>query len=91
MSSFRKSLAQPEPLRLRYRRQLHELVADIVREKQSDFLPILERYAEENIDMGDRAAFCEMVQDEVKRLHLGIIARYRLRPSKFAAGRTRGS
>ena len=34
---------------------------------------------------GDRAAFVEMVQDEVKRLHPGMIARYRLRPSEFAA------
>jgi Fic family protein len=81
---IRKSLAQPEPLRLRYRRQLHELVAEIVREKQPDFLPTVERYAEEHIDEEDRAAFCEMVQDEIKRLHLGIIARYRLRPSEFA-------
>ncbi|HBG04516.1 MAG: cell filamentation protein Fic [Geobacteraceae bacterium GWC2_58_44] len=82
---IRKSLAQPEPLRLRYRRQLHELVADIVREKEPDFLPAVERYAEENIGGGDRAAFVEMVQDEIKRLHPGIIARYRLRPSEFAA------
>jgi len=45
--------------------------------KQPDFLLTVERYAEENIDRGDRAAFVEMVQDEIKRLHQGIIARYR--------------
>jgi hypothetical protein len=53
---------------------LHELVAEIVREKESDFLTGVERYAEGNIDGVDRVAFCEMVQDEIKRLHLGIIS-----------------
>ncbi|MDD5107542.1 MAG: hypothetical protein PHC49_18260, partial [Desulfuromonadaceae bacterium] len=37
------------------------------------------------IDEQNRVAFVEMVQDEVKRLHFGIIARYRLRPAELAA------
>ncbi len=81
----RKSLADPEPFRLRYRLQLHELVADVVRNKRLDFLQAVEQYAEEHIDYKDRSAFVEMVQDEIKRLHPGIIARYRLRPSEFAS------
>lgn len=81
----RKSLAEPDPLRLRYRLQLHELVADIVRNKRLDVLQAIEQYAEKRIDEQSRIAFVEMVQDEVKRLHSGIIARYRLRPAEFAA------
>jgi len=81
----RKSLAEPDPLRLRYRLQLHELVADIVRNKRSEMLQAIEQFAETRIDEQNRAAFVEMVQDEIKRLHPGIIARYRLRPAEFAA------
>lgn len=80
----RKSLAEPDPLRLRYRLQLHELVADIVRNKRSEILQTTEQFAEKGIDEQDRTAFVEMVQDEIKRLHSGILARYRLRPAEFA-------
>ncbi len=81
----RKSLAEPDPIRLSYRLQLHELVADIVRNKRPDILQTIEQFAEKRIDEQNRSAFVEMVQDEIKRLHPGIIARYRLRPAEFAA------
>jgi len=83
--AVRKSLADPDPLRLRYRLQLHELVADIVRNQRPHLLPTIERFAAQHIAEQDRAAFSEMVQDEIKRLHPGIIARYRLRPEEFSA------
>jgi hypothetical protein len=81
----RKSLADPEPFRLRYRQQLHELVANIVRSKQLEILQMIKQYTDENVPGDDRAAFVELVQDEIKRLHPGIIARYRLRQSEFTA------
>ena len=81
----RKSLAEPEPLRLRYRMQMQELVADIVRNRRLDVSKAVGQYAEDSIDEQDRPAFIEMVEEEIKRLHPGIIARYRLRPSEFAA------
>jgi hypothetical protein len=81
----RKSLAEPEPFRLRYRQQLHELVANIVRGKQLEILPMIKQYADDNISDDDRATFVELVQDEIKRLHPGVIARYRLRQSEFIA------
>ncbi|KJS02586.1 MAG: cell division protein Fic [Desulfobulbaceae bacterium BRH_c16a] len=81
----RKSLADPEPFRLRYRQQLHELVANVVRSKQLEILQMIKQYTDENVPEDDRAAFVELVQDEIKRLHPGIIARYRLRQSEFTA------
>lgn len=80
-----KSLAEPEPLRLKYRLQLHEIVADIVRNLRLDVLQAIKQYADEQLNDEDRPAFVEMVQEEIKRLHKGIIARYRIRPSEFEA------
>lgn len=80
-----KSLAEPEPLRLQYRLQLHEIVADIVRNLRLDVLQAIKQYADEQLNGEDRQAFVEMVQEEIKRLHKGIIARYRIRPSEFDA------
>lgn len=81
----RKSLSEPEPLRLQYRLQLHELVADIVRNVRLDVHQVVKNYAVDQIIENDRPAFIEMVQEEIKRLHKGIIARYRIRPSEFAS------
>ena len=78
---------EPDPLRLRYRMELHELVADIVRNKRMDVLGVITRYADNRIDEETRPAFVEMVKEEIRRLHEGIIARYRIRPSEFAARR----
>ena len=80
-----KSLAEPDPLRLQYRLQLHEIVADIVRNLRLDVHQAIKQYADEQLDKEDRQAFAEMVQEEIKRLHKGIIARYRIRPSEFEA------
>ena len=81
----RKNLAPPEPLRLAYRQQLHALVADIVRNPRGCVLAAIRDYARARVAAADRKAFEEMVQDDLKRLHEGVLARYRLRPSEFLA------
>jgi len=83
--AVRKSLADPDPLRLRYRKELHEIVTDIVRNRRPDVEKVINGYADKRIDQETRPAFVEMVKEEIKRLHEGIIARYRIRPSEFAA------
>jgi hypothetical protein len=85
--AVRKSLADPDPLRLRYRQELREIVADIVRSRRQDVLEAMERFADERIEARDREAFVEMVQDELKRLHPGTLARYQLRLSEFETWR----
>jgi hypothetical protein len=85
--AVRKSLADPDPLRLRYRQQLREIVVEVVRSGRQDVLKAMERFADEQIEAKDREAFVEMVQDELKRLHPGTLARYRLRLSEFEAWR----
>jgi fido (protein-threonine AMPylation protein) len=83
--AVRKSLADPDPIRLRYRQELRELVAGLVRTGRQDVLPAVERFAADRVGNRDREAFVEMVQDELKRLHPGILARYRLRLAEFEA------
>ncbi|MFH7321616.1 Fic family protein [Desulfurivibrio sp. D14AmB] len=84
-SAVRKSLADPDPLRLRYRKELCELVGDIVRNRRLNAAEVIARYADEHIDGKNRDAFVEVVKEELKRLHEGVLARYRIRASEFAA------
>ena len=81
----RKTLAEPDPLRLAYRQQLHQLVADVVRAPGGNVLKLIRDHARQHVARADRKGFEEMAQDDIKRLHEGVLARYRLRPAEFAA------
>jgi hypothetical protein len=60
-AAVRQSLGEPDPFRLRYRDQLRDLIADLVRARVG--------------------------RTELISLHEGNFARYRIRPSEFAAWR----
>lgn len=80
----KKTLAEPEPLRLKYRSQLHQLVGDIVRAGQTQYTAVVEATAQV-IAENDRANFIAMALDDIRRLHEGVLARYRLTPAEFRA------
>jgi len=80
--AVRQSLTDPDPVRLRYHRQIHDLVGRLVRELNDDPLAVIQEEAAK-LPEAHRAAFIENVTDDLKRLHEGVLARYGLRPSEF--------
>lgn len=75
----------PDPLRLRYRALVAELVVAVVRtglDKKAATALIRQRAAEQ-LPPGDRARFVELVETEIMSLHEGNIARYKLRPTEY--------
>ncbi len=85
----RDALPQPDPLRLRNREQLTEVVSSIVR----DDLPIddarIRALATAIVDRADLEEFIAMAISELSGLHEGNLARYRLRLSEFRRWRDR--
>jgi hypothetical protein len=77
-------LAEPEPLRLKYRSPLHHLVGNVVRAGQTQYTVMVETYAQV-IAENDRANFIAMALDDIRRLHEGVLVRYRLTPAEFRA------
>jgi Fic family protein len=80
----RQSLGEPDPFKLKYRQKLIEAIGNLIQFK----LPVdlaLKEYAVANIPEKDRTQFVQVAVDEIAKLHEGNIARYRLRPSQFAA------
>ena len=78
------SVPQPDPIRLRYRQQLTQVVQDAVRSPESG----TRSYTAESLDVleiahGDGEAFAALVRSTLATLHEGAIARYGLRPSEF--------
>ena len=77
------------PFRLRYREQLRELIAALVRMRvdRKDVGKKIAAWSKKEIDLGDRQHFAEIVEAELIGLHQGNFARYRIRPLEFAAWR----
>ena len=88
-AAVRQSLGDPDPFRLRYREQLREIIADLVRSRQArkDAAARIAAWSAKEIDPRDRQRFAEVVEAELTSLHEGNFARYRIRPSEFAAWR----
>lgn len=88
-AAVRQSLGEPDPFRLRYREQLRELIATLVRMRvgRKDVATRIGAWSKNAIDPSDRQHFAEIVEAELIGLHEGNFARYRIRPSEFSAWR----
>jgi|LNFM01.1.fsa_nt_gb Fic family protein len=77
------SLPQPDPFRRKYRDALADVIGEIVGKGWVAEPAIIEREAANLVPTDDRARFVELASSELKGLHEGNIARYRLRLSEF--------
>lgn len=86
-TAVRQSLGEPDPMKLRYRDQLREIVASVVLGTMGrrDAIVYIATWANEHIVADDREAFREMAETELLSLHEGNFARYRIRPSEYQA------
>lgn len=84
-SAVRQSLGEPDPFRLRYRLQIFDTVADVVRSAldKERAIAFVALQAQRHLPEADRHRFVEVVETELMSLHEGNMARYRLRPSEF--------
>lgn len=81
----RKSLEQPDPTRLKYREQIYEVVRRVVRNVNLHARDEVSAFAAASVEEEERERFVSLVMDDLRRLHEGVLARYRLRPSELAA------
>ncbi len=84
-SAVRDSLPSPDPVRLRTRFALTEVVGDVVRELQPIDLVDLTRRGEALVEPADLQPFAAIAFNELNNLHEGNVARFKLRLSEFLA------
>ena len=78
------SLEEPEPVRLKYRNELHELVGNVIREKIYPYDDHIRKTAVNIIaNESDCNKFIMMVKEDIKRLHEGVLVRYSLKASEY--------
>lgn len=81
----RRQIGEPDPFRMRYREEIYRAVSTIVREAMAtqQAVDYIRRLAANELPVADRDRFLTMVEEELRGLHEGNIARYRLRPGEF--------
>lgn len=82
---LREALPTPDPLRLRYRNELGDIVRETVRRGEAIDVGAVRARGRELVDAADLDAVVAMAINELHRLHEGNIARFGLRLSEFRA------
>lgn len=79
------SLPEPDPFRLKYRAEIADAVAQIVRKGAPVFPEEIRTVSEGLVPAEARQRFDDMVLADLRHLHEGNIARYRLRLDEYRA------
>ena len=87
--AIKQDLAEPDPTRLAYRDVIKQTIHAVVTHPDEDALHAIAQAVAERVPGPDRAAVQSLTVDELRRLHEGVLARYGLRPSEFAAWKAR--
>lgn len=83
--AIKQDLAEPDPLRLAWRDLIKQTIRDVVSAPERDPLPSIQRAVAERVQQEVQADVQALIVEELRRLHEGVLARYGLRPSEYAA------
>ncbi len=78
-------MAEPDPLRLAWRDLIKQIIREVITHPELEPLPYIQRAAAEGVPEGEKSALQALIVEEHRRLHEGVLARYGLRPSDYAA------
>jgi hypothetical protein len=80
-----QTMVAPNPLKIKYRETLIEAVQAVVKGQLKPQAQVISQIAHELVEGADCDAFIQILTDELRHLHEGNIARYKLRRSAFLA------
>ena len=83
--AIRETVAEPDPIRLRYREVLITVVAEIVRGQQPPGEASVRAVAASLVPPEDLDQVIAFALDDLRNLHEGNVTRYRLRLSEYRA------
>ena len=83
--AIKQDLAEPDPLRLAWRDFIKQTIREVITHPELDPLSVIVRSAAERVPQKERPDVQALLVEELRRLHEGVLARYGLRPSEYAA------
>ena len=89
--AIRQELAEPDPIRLAHRSVIKEMVHKAVMQARRSGMAAIDRELAKRVPAADRQTVKELIVEQLERLHEGVLARYGLRPTEFAAWKERQS
>jgi len=84
-TTVKREMAVPDPTRLKYRLLIKDFVRDIVLQPEKDALDLLHKLCENHVQQEQRQTVTDLVIEELRCLHDGVLLRYGLRPSQLKA------
>ncbi len=82
--AIKQELVEPDPRRLAYRSLIKQTIFAIVTQPKLEPISIIEHQVLD-VPEPDRSDVRVLMIDELRRLHIGVLARYGLRPSQLEA------
>jgi Fic family protein len=87
--ALRQELAEPDPLRLAWRELIKATVQQVISQPHADPLSVIEQavsqHVAQQVPPAEAASVQALIVEELRRMHHGVLARYGLRPSQWAA------
>lgn len=81
--TLKRGLAEPDPLRLRWRQVVKDSVRRAVLDHDADTVDSVRTSVAALVPEAERENVIALVIDELRRLHEGVLVRYGLRPSDY--------
>lgn len=83
--AIKQDLAEPDPLRLAWRDFIKQSIREVITQPELDPLSSIQRSVAQRIPEHEQPDVQALLVEELRRLHEGVLARYGLRPSEYAA------
>ncbi len=87
--AIKQDLVEPDPLRLAWRDLIKQTIRDVITHPELAPLAGIQRSVAERVPEQGRLDVQALIIEELRRLHEGVLARYGLRPSEYAAWKAR--
>ena len=86
--AIKQDLAEPDPLRLRWRDLIKQTLHEVVTHPERDPLSCIQQAVTTEVPVHEQPDVRALIVEELRRMHEGVLARYGLRPSEYAAWKT---
>lgn len=90
LDAVSKKLVPPDSLRLKYNDTIKNIIRAVVLDRYaSDAVMLIQDKVKSEIPASDQESVIAMIMNDLRRLHEGMLARYRLRPDEFYVWKSR--
>jgi len=81
--AIKQNLQAPDPLRLQWRQLIKQTLHNVLSQPNLDPLELIASAIANEVQKSEQEDVRALIIEELKRVHIGVLARYSIRPSEF--------